>query len=402
MRDQRQRDADSRAARSRHPPGEIIYMNEKYLREFAYLGSTAYLDAGSLGIQPKRTLDRCADFQQEFIRSRGRICLEHYNDLRAMARSRFAVLIHAGADEVFFDGNTTTGFQQLCGSLPLKPGEKVALTDMDYPSVYSGWAAAGVPIVALPHPNGCVPEERILEAIQRDDVRAVSVSFVQSASGYKLDLARIGHACRERGVYFCVDGIQGMGRNEVDVGRDCIDILSCGGFKALMGVLGTGAHFVRRDLLPLMRPASFDSHNLDVRFGAEGISASRVHVDQADALAVGSENTYGIEALSTSLSLLLEIGVPEIERHVRRLERLYREGVASLNLHWLGSPDEAHWSGNAVFSYDSAKHDALARALAEEDIVVYVHPDKLRAGFHFYNTDEHVLRLIRVLKRVFG
>mgnify|MGYP003372901046 CR=1 FL=1 len=58
--------------------------------------------------------------------------------------------------------------------------------------------------------------------------------------------------------------------------------------------------------------------------------------------------------------------------------------------------------GIGMKKFCRAHEEKLARALAEEDIVVYVHPDKLRAGFHFYNTDEHGLRLIRVLKRVFG
>ena len=54
-------------------------------------------------------------------------------------------------------------------------------------------------------------EDTLLRALEDDDVKCVSVSWVDSANGCKVDLERIGRACRERGVYFVVDGIQGVG-----------------------------------------------------------------------------------------------------------------------------------------------------------------------------------------------
>ena len=47
--------------------------------------------------------------------------------------------------------------------------------------------------------------EALHVALDRPEVKAVTVSWVQFASGYRTDLARLGRACRERGVMLLVD-----------------------------------------------------------------------------------------------------------------------------------------------------------------------------------------------------
>lgn len=375
-------------------------IQQKHLDEFAYLGNTAYLDCCSLGMQPRRGLELCARFQREFVESLGRICLGGYDAVRATAAERFAQLIGGTAEQVFFAENTTQGFQLLCSQLPFGPGEKVLLCPQDYPSVTSGWLMRGVPVVCIPLRRGALVEEEILEVLDREPIRAVSLAFVQSCSGYRLDLARIGRACRERGIWFCVDAIQGLGRNQVDVERDCIDVLSCGGFKGLLGVLGAGAHWCRRELLRNMRPVFCDETNAVCCFGDGGSAGARL--ERASQLTAGSANTYGIAAMSEGMGLLLEIGIESIHAHVMELEKHYRDSLADLKLDWIGGCDEGHFSGNAVFMHDGTRTALLAEELRKNEIMVHLHPDRLRIGIHYYNTHEHIDRMVSVVRRVFG
>src|SRR4029077_3766505 len=79
--------------------------------------------------------------------------------------------------------------------------------------------------------------------------RVVSLSFVEFSSGFRNDLDAIGALCRERGILFCVDAIQGLGVLPLDVKRTPIDCLAADGHKWLLGPEGAGLFWVRREVI---------------------------------------------------------------------------------------------------------------------------------------------------------
>jgi cysteine desulfurase/selenocysteine lyase len=85
-------------------------------------------------------------------------------------------------------------------------------------------------------------------------VKCVSVSWVGFANGYRADLARLGKACRSRGIYFVVDAIQGLGPLTLDVAALNIDILACGAQKWLLSPWGSGFVYVREELARTLEP----------------------------------------------------------------------------------------------------------------------------------------------------
>jgi cysteine sulfinate desulfinase/cysteine desulfurase-like protein len=79
--------------------------------------------------------------------------------------------------------------------------------------------ARGVALRRIPCRGELPDEEALMAALDFDRVRCVAVSWVQFSSGYRVDLERIGTACRERGIWFVVDAIQGLGALALDVQR---------------------------------------------------------------------------------------------------------------------------------------------------------------------------------------
>ena len=43
------------------------------------------------------------------------------------------------------------------------------------------------------------------------NTKAVSISSVQFSTGFRAELERLGKICRDKGIYFIVDGIQSVG-----------------------------------------------------------------------------------------------------------------------------------------------------------------------------------------------
>lgn len=390
-------------------------IEEKYLQELAYLEDTAYLDVCSVGLQPQRTLDHCRDFQQQFVNSFGRICFGPYGKMRRQVAVDICRMI--GADlpgeedngEILFTGNTTEGDSLLVDCLELKAGDSVISSNIEYPSVVLGWAMKqeeGIELRLVPAKNGVLEADDIIAAMD-ETTKVVALSFVQYHTGFKADLKKIGTACRERGILFLVDGIQGVGRNEIHVKDMCIDVLACGGFKGLMSPFGTAFVYIRKELIPRLRPRWYSENNvLADEDEMERMSDFPVFELQPGIgrLEGGSKNTYGITAMGKSIELLLEIGIDRIHEHLMELEHYFRGRLAEENLplHLLGSDDEKYWSGTICLKFDPARTELLEAALQERKIYLCIHPGFLRISIHFYNTQEHMERVISALKHVFN
>jgi selenocysteine lyase/cysteine desulfurase len=71
--------------------------------------------------------------------------------------------------------------------------------------VAKGLAAGGWDVTAVDE-----DEDALIRALDEPNVKVLSVSWVSFETGLKLDLPRLGAACRDRGIYFVVDAIQGM------------------------------------------------------------------------------------------------------------------------------------------------------------------------------------------------
>src|SRR5690606_30136622 len=105
----------------------------------------------------------------------------------------------------------------------------------------------GVIVDFIPHDRGVITLENIERAL-RPETRLLSVSWVQFLSGMKLDLKALGRLCRERGVFFCVDAIQGLGALRLDVEEAGIDFLASGAHKWIMAAQGIGLIYVSEKL----------------------------------------------------------------------------------------------------------------------------------------------------------
>jgi len=152
------------------------------------------------------------------------------------ARRQAARLINAKPAEISFVDNTTQGLNYFARGIDWRKGDNVVLPRIEFPANVYPWLSLkdrGVRVKFVRDREGRVLVEDIERAID-GRTRAVAMSFVEFSSGFKNDLARIGRICRKHGVYFVVDGIQGLGALSLDVKECLIDGLSAGAHKWLL------------------------------------------------------------------------------------------------------------------------------------------------------------------------
>ena len=171
-------------------------------------------------------------------------------------REKLNTLVHGpGPRNVIFTAGATAGLNQLLKGL-LRPGDKVLTSPMEHNAVLrplEQLKRQGVAVELLP----CTDQgELVLDSLEDKlaGARAVMLCHGSNVSGGLLPIEKIGPLCRERGVFFLVDGAQTLGAVPVDMEEMGIDALAFPGHKGLLGPQGIGGLVVTDALAAELEP----------------------------------------------------------------------------------------------------------------------------------------------------
>jgi len=321
---------------------------------------------------------------------------EEYGTLDQELRQALGQLINASPEEIAFVQNTAEGINIAAHAIPFQPGDNVIFCDMEYPANVYPWMnleRRGVEVRIIPHREGGLALGDLKEHID-ERTKVVAVSSVEFLTGFRNDLKGIGELCKARGPYFVVDAIQSVGVIPLDV-RECqIDMLSCGGFKWLMGPCGLGFFFCRRELIEEMIPAYAGA---DCVVGAENFrDYDLTFLPNAKRFEPGTGNYVGKVGLLASVNLLLEVGIEEIQRWTLHLTDLLIEDLQERGYQIASCLRPEHRSAIVSFSTPDVRADY--EKLIANKVIVSLRENYIRVSPHGYNTEEEVLRVGQVLQ----
>ncbi|MFO0802527.1 MAG: aminotransferase class V-fold PLP-dependent enzyme [Gemmataceae bacterium] len=316
----------------------------------------------------------------------------------AHVRSRSAKLINApSVDDVFFVPNTTHGIGIVAEGFPWQPGDNVVLPAEEYPANQYPWmnlASRGVEVRRVPSRGNRVHIDD-LRAAMDERTRVLAVSFVEFASGFRNDLDALGALCREKGVFFFVDAIQGLGVFPLDVQRTPIDALAADGHKWLLGPEGAGIGYVRREWVERLHPIGVGAHSVVRPFQYSTIDFKlKPHGGRFEG---GALNLPGIHAFGASLDLLLEAGIENVRDRVLELTDHLCENAARAGLTVFSSREPNERSGIVSMEKPRVPPEVIVKICREAGIIVNFRGGRLRVSPHAYNTMEEIEKLIRVI-----
>ena len=371
-------------------------------REFGWAarGENIFLNHASTGPQPRRTVD----LLQEWAALRAepwRITVDMQFGTLAKARERCARLIGARPSEIALMVNTSYGLNLAARALPFEPGDVVLTSDREYPSNIYPWlemeVARGITLRRIPC-DGVVPdEEAILAALDEPRVRGVVLSWVSFATGYRIDVERIGRACRERGIWFVLDAIQGVGAIPIDVRAANVDILSCGGQKWLLSPWGSGFVWLRPDLVETLRP-------IDVSWMATRSSDdfSRLtdydftYREDARRFEVITLPYQDFAGMNASLELFMELGLEAVYARVNALAtRIVRWACDLDDVRLVTPADPAKRAG--VIAVAPRDPVGASERLTAAGVIHSLREGAIRLSPHFYNTEAEIDGALQLL-----
>jgi selenocysteine lyase/cysteine desulfurase len=373
-------------------PDDVAYLNCAYMSPLM----KPALEAGTVGLARKAhpwelTPDKFFTGADEF-------------------RATTAQLLNCSADCVAIVPSASYGIATATRNLPVKKGQSILVLEEQFPSNYYPWqrraeeTGASLKIVAWPADNDWTAA--VLDSLT-SDVAIAALPHVQWTSGGRLDLVRIGAACRKLGTALVLDLTQSLGALPFSVGGLKNDLQNgvqpdfavAASYKWLLGPYSVGLLYVApkwQGGLPL-------EENWIQRANAQDFSSLILYTEDYDAGArrfdMGERaNFASLPAAVRAMKQLLEWDVPQISETAGVLTRHLAE--AATDLGFSAPPEPLRAPHYLSLRRKAAIPKELPEMLAKEKVFVSVRGSSIRVTPHVYNTVEDGERLIACLRRI--
>ena len=222
-------------------------------RRFLLDADVRYLNHGAFGAAPLPVLETYQNWQRELERQPTRFLTQTLEPALAGARRELAEYVGAGADDLTFVPNATTGINVVARSLRLEPGDEILSCDHEYGACDLAWRAAcearGAIYRKVELPLPLTPDG-VVEAITAgfsERTRALTISHITSPTAAILPVDRVCAAAAERGILTVVDGAHAPGQVPVDLRGLGVGIYTGNAHKWLVAPKGAAFLYVHPD-----------------------------------------------------------------------------------------------------------------------------------------------------------
>ncbi len=354
--------------------------------EFSLKDEMVYLNHAAVSPWPRRTVEAVKRFAEE-NGYQGSLSYPHWLETESQLRQQLQRLLNApSSDDIALVKNTSEALSFVAAGVDWNDGDNIVTSDQEFPSnriVWESLSTLGVELRQTDLSSEASPEEALFAQVD-ERTRMIAISSVQYASGLRMDLERIGQFCREHDILFCVDAIQSIGAVNLDVQACHADFVAADGHKWMMGPEGLGVFYCRAALRETLKLTQFGWHmveavgDFDVQEWKPAASSRRFEC--------GSPNMLGVHALHASLSLILDMGMPELEQRILSNSRFLIEQLQSYGFAVV-TPEEPHrHAGIVSFAHPGQpeKTETLFKTLIENQVFCALRGGNIRFSPHFY------------------
>ena len=364
--------------------------------EYGFAPGLTYLNTASLGPTPRSVLIAMDRAWTELETNPVRMAYGEGDVLAQtdLARTRIAVLLGCGADELLLTRSTTDAMNIIAAGTCLSNGDRVLTTDQEHEGGTYCWTnlarRRGVTVdVITIRPEDQDPSAivtRFADAL-RPSTRVISVSHVISATGHRMPVSEIAALARSKGVVCVVDGAQAWGQIPVDVKAIGCHAYATTGHKWMMGPKGCGILYLSPDAHEAIQPVQLEDGHRFV------------------------SNSTGVGCLPLAIGL----GVAAEAMRMRQLEKVEAHNISLRNrayagLERLGLKLASAPPGNPMGTAMVAAHlpdrldsSAFRQAMHDRHNVVVKMAEKrwfngIRLSPHLFNTQAEVDRALVAIR----
>lgn len=320
--------------------------------------------------------------------------------LRDTLRDDFANLIGAEARQIGLSMNTSIGLDLAAYGLPLKEGDEILVSDVEFPAAVYAWRGVSetknLKLTFVKSTDKKFDLGKLEKAIS-DKTKVISVSFVQFFNGYKINLAHISELCKKRDIFFVVDGIQGVGTEPINVKELGIDILACGCQKWLLSPYGSGFFYISDSVKDKLIPLSITWYAADWQLDHTDLFKYDLpYFDTAEKFEAGYYATLNMLGMKAAIDIIADLGVENIQKHNHALiDRLvsYLKETEFYNIKSSLVENER----SSIFTFTCDDHHSLFKYMLENKVKAANREGSIRISAHLFNNEKDIDKLIEVL-----
>ena len=357
----------------------------------------AYLNHASVAALPTPVVAATEQYLKEQSLKGGE-ALQDWDERLEGIRQNAARLIGAHRDEIAFTNSVSHGLNLIAAGLDWRAGDNMICAETEFPANVYPWMnlqRQGVDVRFAPARANRILVEDVV-GLMDSRTRLVAISFVEFGTGYRNDLAAIAEACHERGIYLCVDGIQGLGALQFDVRHIPVDFLATHAAKWMLGPIGAAFCFVRRQHLARLDPVMAGWRSVVDRDNYYRYDSPLRPTGER--FEPGSLNAVGLVGMAAAIDLILSVGLATIEDRIVDLTDYLIDGLQAHGC-TITSPiaHRQERSGIVCFQHPALPASEVGERLCAADVIVSVRGDIVRVSPHFYNSEGDIERLLAVL-----
>jgi len=348
---------------------------------------------------PPTTTIRAIEAQLKDVNENGSANFRSWLAVKEQARQLLANLLGARPEQVAFVRNTSDALSTVANGITWKPGDNIVTFSREFPSNVYPWLrvrdAFGVEVRMCEERYGRIDLAEF-ESLVDQHTRVIAISHVQYASGFRIDLERLGRLARQHDALFVVDAIQALGVIPVDVEAELIDVAAGGGHKWLLSPEGIGYLYLSDRALGRIQPTLVGWVSVSDPDDYLNFDQGWKHGALAWETGTGPASLfYGFKA---SLELLSQLGVQNIANYLEELTDYLCQGLKARNYEVVSSraPGEKSQIVCIGPSKDLSAMDLYIH-LRERNIITAPRNDRLRIAPHLYNTATEVDEFIKAL-----
>lgn len=363
-----------------------------------------YIFVSHCGIAPLYSAAVQAEHEVALEQSRsGALVFRRYDPILDSLRDAAAQLLRTSPDNVAFVKNTSEGIGLIAAGYPFEPGDEIISYVHEYPANHYPWKLQerrGVKLVLLPDrditgraPAGLPVAWTMddLEALVTPRTRVVALSHVQFTSGYAADLKLLPEFCRARGIDLVLDAAQSLGSIPHYLG-ECGAVVSSG-WKWLMGPIGTGLLYTSKAFRAKLNP---------VLVGAESMQQGTDYLDHTwNPFESAKRFEYSTSPIALAAALdcclrqiPLRYGVELIHAEILHLQDVF---LAALDRSRARPVFEPQTNCSSILSLIVPDAKAACKTLLKHNVICTERGGYLRIAPHFYNTDDEVTRVAKLV-----
>lgn len=366
--------------------------------EFPVSEVWAYLNHASVGPLPNRTINALDEINRAFTVPQ---IWEAGNRGGALCDVRCGIArIAGGAEErVAIVASAAHGISVCASGIDWRDGDDVIIPHAEYPSLaipFLAQSERGVRVRWAAKTADARTDLNAIEAAITPHTRAVAISHVEFADGFRNDLKTLGALCRDRGLLLIVDATQSLGAVPLDVDGWGVHAAVAHGYKWLHAGFGIGVAVFSAEGMERIRPTHGGSASV-----CENPYVPEPRLSWSPTAArfePGGQPFSLVSGLRASLSLIEEVGQLRILPHALQLIDRLVAGVTAKGYQISSSLDRRHRSQFVAITAGSADADLIAHvALSEAGVVTAMRSRGIRVAPSFYNDASDIERLIEAL-----